>query len=498
MWQHPLFLFIIPFAVGRLCFEDAIPPASRVNITIDGESMPIGLWELQWDSASLMTRIFEILVSEKLGYNAVKLGGTGSSTPVLYRLGGCEEATSNPPGNGKSFEDDCLSKPRRFHFSFESWQGASNYIPGLLQAFGDRAPVNVGGLQYKGSSGMYVLGQAVNAGLQDSGLSLKYYSNYNADWFQPNKYTAIVADVNLSRLSTCDEGVNSRYPFFAGEYYDATGDSEGVHYVDDRMKYKCWEDKWWISPACRSSPQNCSTLITRFPGWGFGLLSQWIAFHNMPVAIGAAASENAAESYVKLGRELKSLVYWFTPDVAFVRENASPVVLPPFNPDEHSQKIFKTSREEIVLTKWAAADMSILAHRAFALAEAMALSGQAITNLLLKHLELVEVSDTATHWDTACTWLKDPSTTSTWQPWIPSDTACPTGQGLVDSLRNYVKQRDLAVACAACPAGTFSKEMVCLMFLGSENCRICRMFDDFVFSFRTTPSRALRFFFFFF
>ncbi|CAK9043774.1 unnamed protein product [Durusdinium trenchii] len=421
--------------------------------------MPIGLWELKWDSASIMTRIFEILVSEKLGYKVVNLGGTGSSTPVLYRLGGCEEATSNPPNNGKSFEEDCLTKPRRFHFSFESWQGASTYVPSLLQAFGDRAPINLGSLQYKGSSGMYVLGAAVNAGLLDSGLSLEYYSNYNADWFQPSKYTAIVSDVNLSRLATCDEGVNNRYIFFASEYVEATGDTDAVYLGGERVKYKCWEDKWWISPACRSTPQNCSTLITRFPGWGFGLMTQWVAFHNMPVAIGTAApGDDAAQAYVQLGRELASLVYWWTPDVSFLRENASPIVLPPFNPAEHARKIFRTSREEQILTKWAAADMDVVAHRAFSLAGAIALSKQDVASVLLKHLELKELSGDTTHWDTACTWLKQASTASTWQAWIPSDTTCPLGRGLVDSQRNYVTHRDLAVACAACPAGMFSQE----------------------------------------
>ncbi|CAK9091184.1 40S ribosomal protein S6 [Durusdinium trenchii] len=186
----------------------------------------------------------------------------------------------------------------------------------------------------------------------------------------------------------------------------------------------------------------------------------------MPVAIGTAApGDDAAQAYVQLGRELASLVYWWTPDVSFLRENASPIVLPPFNPAEHARKIYRTGREELTLTKWAAADMDVVAHRAFSLAGAIALSKQDVASVLLKHLELKELSGDTTHWDTACTWLKQASTASTWQAWIPSDTTCPLGRGLVDSQRNYVTHRDLAVACAACPAGMFSQE--------SEDTRIC-------------------------
>ena len=159
--------------------------------------------------------------------------------------------------------------------------------------------MNLGSVGYVGASGMYILGSAVDAALKDSGLSLRYYSNYNADWFQPNKYTARVSDVDLSRLGSCT-GVSETYDFVAGEHFEATGDSEGVYVEDGIVKYKCWKDKWWVSPACRNMPENCSTLITRWPGFGFGLLTQWTLFHNMPVAIAASAQqiEDQPDEYV--------------------------------------------------------------------------------------------------------------------------------------------------------------------------------------------------------
>ena len=172
-----------------------------------------------------------------------------------------------------------------------SRQAGAGFLPALLAQLGDRAPVNLGSLGYTGASGMYILGSAVDAALKDSGLSLRYYSNYNADWFQPNKYTARVSDVDLSRLGTCTDGVSKSYEFFAGEHFEATGDTEGIYVEDGIVKYKCWKDKWWVSPACRNMPENCSTLITHWPGYGMGLLTQLTLFHNMPVAIATAAQE---------------------------------------------------------------------------------------------------------------------------------------------------------------------------------------------------------------
>ena len=103
---------------ARTCFDDAIPFGNRTNITLDGLSMPIGTWELKWDSASLVTRIFEILASEQLGFHVENLGGHSASTPVAYMLGGC--STWKP----ENVRMECVHA-RRFHFAFESWQAGS-------------------------------------------------------------------------------------------------------------------------------------------------------------------------------------------------------------------------------------------------------------------------------------------------------------------------------------------------------------------------------------
>ena len=98
------------------CFDDAIPVADRINVTMDGLSMPIGLWDLYWDSALIYTRLFQILASEKLGYNVEVLGGSSNSNSVVHRLGGCNSSDA-----GDRVQAECISEPRYYHFSFESW-----------------------------------------------------------------------------------------------------------------------------------------------------------------------------------------------------------------------------------------------------------------------------------------------------------------------------------------------------------------------------------------
>ena len=268
-----------------------------------------------------------------------------------------------------------------------------------------------------------------------------------------NNYTAHVSDVNLSRVASCDDSVNAAYGFFAADYLASTGDTEGVYISDaGEVRFKCWEGKWFVGPACRRSPQHCATLTTGWPGWGMGHLCQAVTFHNMPIALGVVAE------YVQLGKELQSFVYWWQPDVSFVQDNATTVILPPYNPHEYNKGIFRSAMQEYVLTKWSASGLPVTADRAVVLATAMSLRHEEITDLLKVHAQLMLDSPTSSHWDSACAWLKTNATAEIWQSWVPSDTACTRGRGLVDEEGNYVMEREQAVACALCPVGTRSQD----------------------------------------
>lgn len=142
---------------------------------------------------------------------------------------------------------------------------------------------------------------------------------------------------------------------------------------------------------------------------------------------------------------------WSSKDVKFALTGAKSVIFPQHNPIEHRQQIYKTQRLATRLTKWAAADMKQVADRALALAEQLTLSDPEIQDLLFAH-----VASGDDPWVSACNWLKQ---TSHWIEWLPSETRCVEGQGIVDTLGELVLDEADAVACSVCPVGTFSKKL---------------------------------------
>ena len=77
-------------------------------------------------------------------------------------------------------------------------------------------------------------------------------------------------------------------------------------------------------------------------------------FHNMPLAF-ATAQKEPVDHYIPLNRQLQSLLYWWTPDTKFTLDNPSQIIFPPNSPSEYANQIFKTQRENVDLTNWAAA-----------------------------------------------------------------------------------------------------------------------------------------------
>lgn len=209
-------------ALSAQCFSDGIPPANRKTIFFDGQEMPIGLWTNDWASSLLFSSLWEILTEEKLGYNITK-DGAATSRPITFKLAGC----SHVPGTPQIIEGTC-GGVRTMHFSFESWQGYEAYLADAFKEFGDKVPRNVGDIGYVGNEGMFILAGSMQNALNQSGLGLDFYRNYNADFFSPQLYTAKVSDVDLSRLQTCAESVMVGFAEIAEQYLAATGDNDGV------------------------------------------------------------------------------------------------------------------------------------------------------------------------------------------------------------------------------------------------------------------------------
>lgn len=75
-------------AYARTCFPNAIPHLDRVNITFDDIMMPIGIWQNAWDSSGIVSQIYKIIASEKLGFFVNEEIGPASEL-ILGKLAGC-------------------------------------------------------------------------------------------------------------------------------------------------------------------------------------------------------------------------------------------------------------------------------------------------------------------------------------------------------------------------------------------------------------------------
>lgn len=63
----------------------------------------------------------------------------------------------------------------------------------------------------------------------------------------------------------------------------------------------------------------------------------------------------------------------------------------------------------------------------------------------------------------ACTWAL--ANRDLWEKWVPKETDCSSGLGLVDLQQNFVTEVSAAVECATCPPGRASVK--------SGNTRVC-------------------------
>ena len=277
---------------------------------------------------------------------------------------------------------------------------------------------------------------------------MRYYRSYNASFFEPARYTARVPDIDVNRVKTCADSAELGYPGIAELYFEKTGDAGGVVQSGGSRILDCLWDRWWLAPACRGNVSKCVPLIMPNTAWGMPEMMQQAFWHNMPVAFATAVDGD----FVTLNRELRSLLYAWVPETTFFLDNPSLVIFPEHSPSEYQNNIYKTQNSETLLTKWAAAGFQEVAERPFKIAQNVQFTFEQIMGILWRHV----YSGSPDPWETACAWMKEEE--ALWQAWIPNETECTAGRGLIDSDGNFVQDRALAVNCQFCPAGSYSAE----------------------------------------
>ena len=209
------------------CLPQAVPENQRLNISLEGVSMPVGVASGDWPSAALAAKMFQILVQEVLGYHSHQGLNEGGSSAAIQELAGCDTVSESP--------ELCPWPPRR-HVALEIWPNRwfSESNKQMLVTLGDRAPRNVGEIGYLGYDGLFILGKARARCHEATGLHLSYYGNYNSSWFDPAAHAATLSEVDPGRLKPCEK-FWLEYASSGAYYLNATGDVDGVQ---DRFNCK--------------------------------------------------------------------------------------------------------------------------------------------------------------------------------------------------------------------------------------------------------------------
>ena len=138
-----------------------------------GNNMPIGLFEMAWESNSLLIHMTALMIREVLGFHAEvdpTVGGNGAS-PV-FALAGCTDF--NDKDNRV-----CGVQETTIHVSVDSWIGSyASTQNQFAKEYPRLAAEDLGSMGYAGEESMYVSRAILQAAYSESGLALDFYKSY--------------------------------------------------------------------------------------------------------------------------------------------------------------------------------------------------------------------------------------------------------------------------------------------------------------------------------
>lgn len=334
------------------------------------------------------------------------------------------------------------------HVSTDSWVGG--YLPDFEQMqkdFPSIAPEDLGSVGYDGEETMYVSEAVFEAAYSQAGLILDHHKGYNRSHGNAKVFFDSVTDIQVADLKLCvDSELNN--PSRMEPYARFSKDSDGVVTVDAGIVAKCSDGYWWRSPACRDDVAGCIPLITGGNGWRIQALMQWATAYDMPVAVAVA---KAWGDYVNLISSKRVLFYWWVPDSTFIQMQPHQVHFPRNNPKEWALGDKKTSLATSYISNMVSADLATKASKVRSFMSNVRFSLLEVQEMLL------QISEGSSNSHVACQWIQDNE--AVWSQWIPVDTNCQEGFGMVDAAGHFVETRSAAVACDLCSAGTYSKEI---------------------------------------
>eukprot|EP00929_Paragymnodinium_shiwhaense_P108099 TRINITY_DN74421_c0_g1_i1.p1 TRINITY_DN74421_c0_g1~~TRINITY_DN74421_c0_g1_i1.p1 ORF type:complete len:897 (+),score=70.36 TRINITY_DN74421_c0_g1_i1:39-2729(+) len=467
------YVLIPPSGVLAACLPNA--STQKRQIVVGGVQMPLGIWPMAWDTAMLVAHVMRIVAEDLLGLDVALGPGdhrAGISVTSIKALAGCRVSEDEV--------EDCLGDPSkdaadlRYHLAFETWS-AESYWEEWQRSQPERSPVQLGPIGYSGSVGSYIKSTTVSAGISRNGLSLLFYGNYNASWFDPSTQFDDINNIDTVSLSKCSDMMSSSLDYYISLYDKFFGSDRGLGYEvksDGSFSLNCRDDLWWLSPACRSNTGECIPYISNQYAHGVDEIMMKSSYYNLPFAFGFARDH---EQHANILSQNNVVLYAWQPDTVTATSNLQQILFPAFNATLSEQGFEITMKEDKPLQKWAAQGLEQSALRAYEVARRMSIPLEDINKMLSNF------SAGGTYYDAACGWLRNsPDWRRNWIQWCapgyfrphyarPKDASGSSEQGIdcqpcpLGQFRNDIRS-DL---CSECPLGSFSS------IVGSTSCNSC-------------------------
>ena len=299
---------------------------------------------------------------------------------------------------------------------------------------------------YDGEESMYLREETFLAGYND-GLALDFHRSYNVSHHKPQKYFDSIEDIPKSELSLCNASDMANAQRM-GFYQEHAGDPDGVVDIDGNGTFwaYCPDNYWWISPACRHDTSQCIPCLTASVGWRLQAMMQWATAYGMPVAIAIIPGWS---TYVNRVRQTRVLFYWWVPDSTFIDMRPLQIIFPRHSFSAWARGDKKTGGAGTLVSKVVSSNL-------------LSKASSVHTFVSKIHFEIDEVQDLLLDMNTkppeevACHWVKEHQ--DVWERWLPVETNCLKGFGMINPDKEFLANRTGAVGCGLCPAGRFSEE----------------------------------------
>ncbi|CAE7255288.1 unnamed protein product [Symbiodinium sp. CCMP2456] len=453
-------LALLAIRSTAVCLHDAIPAEDRALIkNADGVETEIVLIPYSWDSSYFVTKIAEILISEALGYSTRFYSWWPTEvldSALLLSLCSTAECNETRPGTVG-------------HIALESWIGAYGVH---FETFRDRhpsmAPEDLGTMGYSGEEALYASRTILQEAWDESGYALEYFRTYNTSHYDAQKYFDRYTDLPADEIVLCnDTGSMFTDTAYMNPYAQWTGDMEGLIEVPGGYHAYCQGDgRFWFSPACRQNTTACIPILSPYWGWMVDAYMAWATAYGIPAAIGISWDHDIHLNHYM---NFRILTYAFRPNGGLANNQPDPIRFPPHSESEWAQGNKRTDSVGSYIGKLVSRSLRSQAFKVHEMMRHMRLDMQELQHTL-EEAQRTRAENAYGYQNYgygatdvllnsyACQWAQ--ANRHRWNQWIPKETTCFPGFGLVDASGMYVSSRDSAASCSVCTPGTFSEQLV--------------------------------------